>query len=78
MEININKYQCIKGSQYIPLPTPIQKKHACINVQNNAQYCFKWAIISAIYLVNNSSKRTTSCKINNITPDIITLENCVI
>ena len=75
LEININQYKYIKGSQYIPLPPEIQRKHACINVQNNDEYCFKWAIISALYPVEVSSYRITSYNVVNIEDEIIRLEN---
>ena len=32
LKININQYKCIKGSQYVPQPPEIQRKHPCINV----------------------------------------------
>ncbi|XP_065354937.1 uncharacterized protein LOC135949334 [Calliphora vicina] len=63
VELNLNKYQPLKGSSFIPLPKQILVKRACINVQNKDDYCFKWALISAIDLTKNSC-RTTSYKIN--------------
>lgn len=78
LEININQYKCIKGSQYIALPSKVQKKLACINVQNNDEYCFKWAIISALFPINVNSNRCTSYKVRNIRDDIITLENNIV
>lgn len=38
-----------RGSSYVPLPTVILKKKACINVKNDDEECFKWAILSAIH-----------------------------
>lgn len=78
LEININKYKCIKGSHYIPLPSTIKKKHACINVQNDDEYCFKWAVISALYPVELNSYRCSTYKVTNINEEIITLENNII
>lgn len=75
LEVNVNQYKCIKGSQYIPLPRSIQRKFACINVQNNDKYCFKWALISSLNPVDLNSNRCSSYKINNIADDIIILEN---
>lgn len=77
LEININEYKSIKGSQYIDLPTSIKEKQACINVKNNDEYCFKWAVIAALGPVprDQTPKRCTSYKINNIEDDIIVLEN---
>ena len=49
LEININKLEIGNGSSYIKLPDFISKKHACINVKNNDQACFYWAIVSALF-----------------------------
>lgn len=45
------------------------------NVQNNDDYCFKWAIISALYPVTNHSNNCKSYKINNINEEIIILHH---
>lgn len=78
LEININQYKCMKGSHYICLPPTIMKKQACINVQNtDDEYCFKWAIISALYPVT-ISKRCSSYEIKDIKADIIVLKNNIV
>lgn len=64
LEININRYSPLKGSSYIPLPPKIANKKACINIQNDDEFCFKWAILSAISSVGLHSERTSSYKIN--------------
>lgn len=78
LEVNINQYKCIKGSNYIPLPPSILKKLACINIQNNDEYCFKWALISALNSVVLNSNRCTSYKINNIEDEVLVLENGIV
>lgn len=75
LDVNVNKYGCLKGSQYICLPPSISNKKGCINVQNNDVYCFKWAIISALYQVSDHSNRCSSYKVNDIEADRIILEN---
>ncbi|CAH0555862.1 unnamed protein product [Brassicogethes aeneus] len=50
--VNINKYTPQLGSSYIDLPLQIKKKHACINVKNNDQACFAWAVTSALHPVS--------------------------
>ena len=77
LELNINKYMCIKGSQYISLPPTISSKHACVNLKQycSDEYCFKWAIISALYPVTTNSNRCSSYKIKDINADIVVLEN---
>ncbi|XP_065370870.1 uncharacterized protein LOC135963015 [Calliphora vicina] len=75
MELNINEYKCIKGSHFISLPPTISKRKACINVQNQDEFCFKWAIISALNPVPENANRCSSYKIGDIKADIIVLEN---
>ncbi|XP_050503415.1 uncharacterized protein LOC126882493 [Diabrotica virgifera virgifera] len=61
LEININKFEMAKGaSSYIQLHPKVTKKRACINVKNNDQACFAWAIVSALYSVNINTNKTTS------------------
>lgn len=43
--VRINRYRPLRGSCFIPLPKSIQDKHAIINIKNNDDYCFKWAIL---------------------------------
>ena len=42
--IYIHKYSPISGSSYVELPDEIRRY--CINVKNNDNECFKWAILS--------------------------------
>lgn len=49
VEVNVNKYSPMGGSSYIKLPKFIENKKAVVNVQNQDQYCFAWAVTSALY-----------------------------
>lgn len=60
LAININKYQVFRISSYIALPPAIQNRKACINVQNNDNACFAWAVISALYPAKKNTNRTSS------------------
>lgn len=60
LEINVNKYQPLKGSSYIDLPMAIKNKKACINIQNKDDYCFLWSIVAALYPSKKHKDRTTS------------------
>lgn len=60
LQVNINKFTLMTGSSYIKLPKEIEIKHACINVQNNDECCFLWALMSALYPVEKNSSRVTS------------------
>ena len=45
----IAQYRPLAGSTYIPTPPNIKKKKAVINVVNNDNRCFEWAILSCLY-----------------------------
>ncbi|XP_043466577.1 uncharacterized protein LOC122501291 [Leptopilina heterotoma] len=49
LEVNVNKYNPMRASSYIDLPSQIKRKKACINVQNKDNECFKWAVLSALH-----------------------------
>ena len=58
LDINIDPFESIYGSSYIPLPKKIADKKAIINVKNlNDNECFKWAVTSAIYTAKNIPER---------------------
>lgn len=61
LEINLHKNNSLKGSSYIPLSADIKNKGAIVNVKNNDQACFGWAVVSALYPPGKKhSQRTTS------------------
>lgn len=59
LEININKVEMGNGATYVKLPKSILKKKACVNILNNDNACFAWAVVSAIYPVEKNSGRTS-------------------
>ncbi|VEN62739.1 unnamed protein product [Callosobruchus maculatus] len=52
LEININKYNPLRASSYIPLPKDIANKKAIVNIQNTDVHCFAWAIVAGLYTPN--------------------------
>jgi hypothetical protein len=48
LEILIGKYQPLKGKGHIPLPKAIKKKKVIINMKNDDDECFKWAVTRAL------------------------------
>ncbi|XP_065363259.1 uncharacterized protein LOC135956640 [Calliphora vicina] len=62
--LNLNKYQPLKGSSYIELPKKLHLKYACINVKNADEFCFKWAIISAIADFKKDAGRPSKYNVN--------------
>ena len=57
LEIHTVKYQPLGGSSYIPLPEYLAKKQALINLKNDDQQCFKWAVTRAINPVEKNAER---------------------
>jgi len=45
----ITQYRPLCGSSYMPTPRSIMSKHAVVNVKNNDNRCFQWAILSCLY-----------------------------
>lgn len=60
LEININKYSPLRGSCFLELPKQIKNKKACINIRNDDDYCFVWAVIAALYPVQKNASRVSS------------------
>ena len=47
--LRFSEFQSLVASSFIQLPTYLEKKKAIINVQNDDQRCFGYAILSALY-----------------------------
>ena len=50
------KYVQLGGSSYIPLPKFIAAKKAIINLKNEGDECFKWAITRALNSVQKTER----------------------
>lgn len=59
MDIYHHKYDCFNGSQYIPLPPFIANKKAVINVKNNDDKCFMWAVLAALHPIDIHAERVS-------------------
>ena len=57
LEIHTVKYQPLSGSSYIPLPKYLADKKALINLKNDDQQCFKWAVTRAMNLTESHPER---------------------
>ena len=55
VEIHIAKYTPLAGSSYIPTPKFVESKKACVNVKNEDNRCFAYAVTSALYPVDGKS-----------------------
>ena len=59
LDITLAKFRPMKGSSYIPLPNAVRNKGAVINMKNEDEYCFKWAVTRALNPVEKHPERIT-------------------
>ncbi|VDI33807.1 Hypothetical predicted protein [Mytilus galloprovincialis] len=65
LEIHLNEFKPLAGKSYIPLPQKLTQKKAIINVRNEDDHCFKWAVLSALHnpeVDGKSANRVTQYK----------------
>ena len=57
--ININPFEPLSGTSYIPLPQKLESKKAIINVNNEKdnECCFKWTVTSAVFPKKKNPQR---------------------
>lgn len=60
LEINVNKYNPLRGGSYIELPNVLKRSKSCINIQNNDNHCFLWSIVAALFPQKRNVCRTNS------------------
>ena len=57
LEIFMTKFKPLNGKSYKPFPKVIVKKKAVINMENDDDQCFKWAVTRALNPVENNPQR---------------------
>ena len=57
MDLHVVKYEPLGGSSYISHPAFITAKKVIINLRNEDDECFKWAITRALNPVENHPER---------------------
>ena len=50
-------YKPLRGISYIPLPKELANKKAIINLKNNDNLCFKWAVTRALNPLDKNAER---------------------
>ncbi|XP_046806483.1 uncharacterized protein LOC124419814 [Lucilia cuprina] len=68
-----SKYKQVSTTEGFILYITTQKllmKNACVNVKNNDEFCFKWAVISAIVNLETKANRTSIYKVNILSKNI--------
>lgn len=66
--VHIHKHNPLRAGTYLNLPKFIKNKGACINIQNDDNFCFKWSIISALMhqeIAENNLRNGETKKISN-------------
>lgn len=62
LNIQISRFEPIAGSSYIELPKVLQCKKAIVNVQNDDNQCFKYAVLSALFPASKNAQRVSKYK----------------
>jgi hypothetical protein len=62
VELAVSKYRPLQCSSFIATPKELVKKVCLINVQNDDDACFKWALLSALFPVEKNSVRVSKYK----------------
>ncbi|XP_063419676.1 uncharacterized protein LOC134704824 [Mytilus trossulus] len=58
LEIHLNQFKPLKGASFIPTPSALAKKKAIVNVKNEDDRCFQWAVLAALYHEEVDQKST--------------------
>ena len=59
LDITVSKNKPAKGSSHIPLPKELRRKNTLINMKNDDNLCFKWAVTRALYPKDNHPERVS-------------------
>lgn len=64
LQINLCKFQPLKGASFIPTPVRLAARKAVINIKNSDEFCFKWAIVAAFANLGNNSSHPSTYKVD--------------
>ena len=56
-QVDIARYQPLRGGSYIPLPAAVRNKKTVINIKYKDIHCFWWSIVAAKYPVEKNPER---------------------
>ena len=59
LDITLSRLRPLRGSSHIELPKAIAKRKALINMKNEDEECFKWAVTRALNPVEKDPQRVT-------------------
>lgn len=58
----VSQYEPLRGGSYKDLPPDIKAKQCCINIKNNDDKCFLWAVLSALHPPGRDAERVSKYK----------------
>ena len=61
--LHVAKLNPLEGRSYIKTPENLEKKYCIVNVKNQDDLCFKWAVLSCLYPAKKNTER-----LSNYTP----------
>ena len=59
LDITLSRLRSLRGSSHIPLPKVIAKRRALINMENDDEECFKWAVTRTLNPVEKNLQHVT-------------------
>ena len=59
LSLHTVKFKPLKGSSFLKLPSGLKNKKAVVNIKNNDQECFKWAVGRSVFPVERNPQRIT-------------------
>lgn len=62
LNVQVNYFSPLSGSSFIALPKFLKSKKTIINVENNDNQCFKYAVLSALYPAQKHAQRPRKYK----------------
>ncbi|XP_073824186.1 uncharacterized protein [Musca autumnalis] len=78
LDINTNKAKITRGSLYIKTPNSLSKKNACLNIRNNDEFCFKFAVVAALGKPAMGDETNPEAYNINVRLEVITLQSGMI
>ena len=62
IDLHVGRYKPMQGSSYVELPKALMSKKAIVNIKNEDNECFKWAVLSALYPASKHAQRVGKYK----------------
>ena len=57
IDVRLANYVPLQGNSFIPTPPSLRSKHCLVNVRNDDNKCFAWAVLSALKNLESHPER---------------------